>query len=296
MVSMWLTRLRRILYSLALLLVCGAAFILGMLYSRPSSPDWRPLELPVTVSAPAASGETPGAPDLIEEALAARFAGEHGKALQLFDRAAAVEPSPAGLQYQRGLEFFFAGRLSEAEAAARLSVEAGEMEARSYALLVMCAAARSAKGESTDPTQVEEWAAKARTKDPLDSFVHYAMGEYSRAIGQPGQAVEHYRKALQRVSVSDALLMATVKAGLSDLRLNQAVGPEFVIPDLADESIPPEQLYFAAALALLGNDPQTAAAFLQRAREVLPPDVSSALLKDSFFQDYLPAHMLFGPQ
>lgn len=293
---MWLTVLRRILYSLALILACGAALVGGALSARSSARDFRPLELPGSQPAAATGGEAPGAPDLIEEALAARFAGDHAKALQLFDQAAAVDPSPAGLDYQRGLEYLFAGRYSDAEAAARKSLESGEMEARSNALLVMCAAARAANGESTDTPQVEEWAAKARAKDPLDSFVHYAMGEYTRAIGQPRQAVGHYRKALQRVSVSDAVLIATVKAGLSGLRLNQTVDAENFMPDLSDESIPPEQLYFAAARALLSNDPQTADAFLRRAREVLPPDVSTALLQDSFFQDYLPASMLFSPQ
>jgi hypothetical protein len=63
-----------------------------------------------------------------------------------------------------------------------------------------------------------------------------------------------------------------------------------------DPAVPPEGLFFAAAQALLGEDPSTAQAFLDRAEKVIRPEIFSALLKDSFFQDYLPEDKTNDPQ
>lgn len=288
---MWLTVLRRILFSLALLMLCAVSFLTGVFVARSNAPDPRPLELPATPPEQARRAR-----ELVEQALAARFAGKHGEALRLFDEASAADPSMPGLDYQRGLTQFFAGRTAEAEASARVSLEAKEQTANAYALLVLCAAARAAAGETTDPRQVEEWAQSARAKDPLSPFVHYAMGEYTRAIGQPAAAVEHYRKALERVSRADSFLVATVKAGLSGLRLGKETEPEGIADAVTAENVPPESLFFAAGKALMEGDRTKAEAFLGRAREVVQPDIFSALLKDSFFQDYLPEGIPNNPQ
>ena len=291
MVAMWLTVLRRILFSFALLLLCGVAFLAGAFVARSNAPDSRPLELP---QIPAE--QVRRAKQLIEEALAARFEGDNKEALRLFDEATAADPSLKGLDYQRGLTFLFDGDFLSAENAANISLGKSEEEANAYALLVMCAAARAGAGETTDPAQVEEWAGKSRTKDPLGPFVHYAMGEYTRAIGQPRSAVEHYRKALERVSAADSFLVATVKAGLSGLRLRQDTDAKPVMPALDDDNVPPEWLFFAAGEALLQGDKVTAGAFLVRAQKVVRPEIFAALLKDSFFQDYLPEGIPNNPQ
>ena len=291
MVAMWLIVLRRILFSLALLLLCGVAFLAGIFAARSNAPDSRPLELPQTPAE-----QVRRAKQLLEDALAARFEGDNKEALRLFDEAIAADPSLEGIDYQRGLTFLFDGDFISAENAANASLEKGEEESEAYALLVLCAAARAGAGETTDTAQVEEWAGKSRAKDPLGPFVHYAMGEYTRAIGQPRAAVEHYRKALERVSAADSFLVATVKAGLAGLRLRQDTDPKPVMPALDAENVPPEWLFFSAGEALLDGDKATAAAFLARAQKVVRPEIFTALLKDSFFQDYLPEGILNDPQ
>lgn len=288
---MWLRKLRRILFSLALLFLCIVGFAAGWWVSKSNQQTLRPLELP---SIPAEEAKRARA--LVEEALTARFEGRNGKAVELLDEAALADPSLTGLDFQRGLAFFFDGNFDSAEAAAKVSLAKNDGAAGAYALLVMCAAGRAARGETTDPRQVEEWARSARAKDPLAPFVHYAMGEYARAVGQPREAVEHYRRALERVSAADSYLVATVKAGLSGLRLGQDSDPKPVMPSIADENVPPEWLFFAAGQALLDGDPETARVFLERARKVVRPEIFSALLKDSFFQDFLPEGMLTDPQ
>ena len=291
MTSMWLTVLQRILLSLALVLLAGVAFGIGAFVARSNQRDARPLELPTTGAEQARQARV-----LAEEALAARFAGDNEKALGLFDQASAADPQFRGLHLQRGLTQFFAGRFSGAEAAARASLAAKEELADAYALLVLCAASRAAAGEATDKAQIDEWTEKSRGIDPLSSFIHYARGEYARASGEPREAVEYYRKALERVPPTDCFLVSTIKAGLSGLRLRQATDPKPVMPSLDDANVPPEWLFFAAAQALLDGDMPTARAWLLRAKTVVRPEIFSALLKDSFFQDYLPDANFSDPQ
>ncbi len=288
---MWLTILQRILFSLAVLLLCGLAFLGGTLVARSNRPDARPLELPS-----AATRQDNRVKELIEDALAARFAGNHREALKLFDAASAEDPAFEGLDYQRGLTFLFDGDIAAAEEAANVSLGKKEEEANAYALLVMCAAAHAASGETTDSEKVGRWAVNSRAKDPLGPFVHYAMGEYSRAVGQPLAAVDHYRRALERVSATDSYLVATVKAGLSGIRLGQDVDASDFISDSDQRNLPPEQLFFAAAHALRRGDNAEAEAFLARAQKVVQKETFDTLLKDSFFQDYFPEGRLHDPQ
>jgi len=288
---MWLGILRTVLYSLAAIMVCAVAFVAGAVVARQTAKPPRPLELPVTPTE-----QVKRAKELIEEALAARFEGDNAKAIRLFEEAAALDNSLKGLDYQRGLSLLFSGDFPNAEVAANASLAKKEEVANAHALLVMCAAGRARAGETPDPKQVEEWFREARAKDPLASFVHYAMGEYNRAVGQPRAAVENYRKALERVSAADSFLVATVKAGLSKLRLRQASDPKPVMPSITDPVVPPEEHFFAAAQALLDGDPATAQAFLDRAEKVVRPEIFSALLNDSFFQDFLPKDTTTNPQ
>lgn len=289
--SMWLGVLRNILYTMAGLMICGAAFVAGVSVARQTARPALPLET-TEISAE----QVRRAGELVEKALAERFAGGNAKAVELFDEAAAADPSLTGLDYQRGLCFLQSGDFAKAEAAANASLAKDEEFSNAHALLIMCAAGRARAGEKTDPQRVGEWAANARAKDPLGPFVHYAMGEYSRATGQPREAVGHYRKALERVSAADSFLVATVKAGLSKLRLQQDSDDKPVMPWIDQDPVPPEWLFFAAAQALLDGDKPTAQAFLVRAEQVVSPEIFSALLQDSFFKDYLPEGIPNNPQ
>lgn len=288
---MWLQTLQRILFGIAVLLLCGVGFFAGGLVAKSQVGGMRPLELPVT-----SPEDVKRARALAEEALAARFDGDNPRALQLFGDASLADPSFAGMEYQRGLTLLFSGDFAGAEEAAGVSLSRKEAVADSHALLVMCAARRAAAGETTDPAKVADWAEKAKLADPIAPFIHYALGEYARATGHPAEAVEHYRKALDRVSSSDSYLVAGVKAGLSGIRLQQSTGAKFVMPKEKGDSVPPEDLFFAAAQALLDGDKVVAVTCLERARNVVSPEVFSALMKDSFFQDFLPEGSLQDPQ
>lgn len=288
---MWLQTLQRILFGTAVLLLCGVGFFVGGLVAKSQVGNLRPLELPVTSAEDAKRARV-----LAKEALAARFDGDNAKALQLFGDASLADSSFAGMEYQRGLTLLFSGDFAGAEEAAEVSLSRKEAVADSQALLVMCAAGRAAAGETTDPAKVADWAEKAMLADPIAPFIHYALGEYARATGHPAEAVEHYRKALDRVSSSDSCLVIGTKAGLSGVRLQQNTGVKFVMPNENGDSVPPEALFLAAAQALLDGDKVVAVTYLEQARNVVSPEVFSALMKDSFFQDFLPEGSLQDPQ
>jgi hypothetical protein len=90
----------------------------------------------------------------------------------------------------------------------------------------------------------------------------------------------------------DNVLICTVKAGLAGIRLDsRREGAPFRASRVAGV-IPPEQLFFGAADALLRGDTSSARALLEEARQRLPADVYRALLQDTFFQDYIPPGLL----
>jgi tetratricopeptide (TPR) repeat protein len=289
---MWIETLRKLLLALAGLFLAGLAFMAGVYASQKTAP--RPMP---AADAQKGAQQVRVARERVEEALAARFAGDQRKALDLFASAAEADSSLQGLDYQRGLSLLELGETAAAAEAAQRSLSRGEEEANAYALLVLCEAARASTGRpAASPEEVLALADKGRTADPLNPAPYYALAEFFRAVGQPALALGNYQKALERVSKSDSIMVATVKAGLSGIRLQQGVGPDVVVPSLQDKVTPPEWLFFAAADALLKGDKATAQAFLERARGVLPPDLFKALLDDSFFQDYMPDGMVPNPQ
>lgn len=287
---MWLVRLQQILFGLMLMLLGAVGFAAGVWTAKSSVRPARSLSLP---SVP--HEEAQRARKLLEEALTARFDGDNRKALQLLDDAGRADPSLLGLEYQRGLTFLFDGDFSAAEESAKTSLSRKEALADSYALLVMIAAGRAAAGQASDPAQVAEWAEKARQADPLAPFIHYARGEYARAIGQPAEAVGHFHKALERVSPADSYQMATIKTGLSDLRTSPSDGPKIAVLPSGESLPPPEQLVFAAGQALLDGDRTGADALLKRARDAMKPETFSAVSQDSFFQDFLTGDSILPP-
>jgi len=289
---MWIETLRKLLLAFAVLFLAGLAFVAGVFTSQKTAP--RPMPAPDPQKG---AQQVRVARDRVEEALAARFAGDQRKALDLFASAAEADSSLKGLDYQRGLSLLGLGETAAAAEAAQRSLSRGEEEANAYALLVLCEASRASTGRpAASQEEVLALADKGRAADPLNPAPYYALAEFFRAVGQPALALGNYQKALERVSKSDSIIVATVKAGLSGIRLQQGVGPDVVVPSLQDKVIPPEWLFFAAADALLKGDKATAQAFLERARGVLPPDLFKALLDDSFFQDYMPDGMMPDPQ
>lgn len=283
---MWLRILGWCLTALAVATLAGAAFVAGAFAGKKAAAvRATPIEKPAISPA-----RREAARGFLEAALSARFEGRHAEAAEYLQEARRHDPELRGLDYQLALTRFDLRDYDGAETEARRSLAAGDEKSNTHALLAMIALARAedAGRAATAQEAVLENFKIARETDPLNPAPHYVLAEYYRATGNPVLALESYRKALDRVSKSDSFLVAAVKAGLSGLRLGAPLEstPSQGIAE-ADGPVPPEQLFFRAADALLKGDQASAAGFLRQARERVPEPVFKALLQDPLFQDYL---------
>ena len=293
MVAMWLEWLRAVLYGLVVLTLAGIAFVAGSFTAKKIEQP----PLPAVVEQVPAENRT-AAREAVERALAARFSGDHDEALKQLQEARSLDATMRGLQYQIARTYLDLEDDERADAAARRSIELAEETSNAQALRAMILF-EQARAAGTVPQEGPEILARlndSRFSDPLNPMPLYVMGEFYRANGQPELAVDAYRRALERVSKTDSFLVATVKAGLAGLRLNYRDGdPPLKLQEI-NGVLPPEQLFFGAADALLRGDNDLAAGHLREVRTRLPEEVFQALLQDSFFQDYLPADILIDPQ
>jgi len=286
---MWLDVLRSVLYGMVVVMLAGVALVAGIITAKKTE---KPPPLKMVKEVP--PEQRAAARELVEQALAGRLAGNHGVALASLEQARAQDPAMRGLEYQFALTYLDLGQYGPADDAARRSVDRGEEKSNAQAVRgwILLEKARAEGAVAAEGTEILARLEESRATDPLNPMPLYIMGEYYRADGRPGLAVEAYRRALERVSKTDSFLVTTVKAGLAGLRLNyQADHPPLKL-HAVNGVLPPEQLFFGAADALLRGDNGAAAGFLREAKTRMPEEVFASVLQDSFFQDYLEASIL----
>lgn len=291
--GMWLRVLRAVLYGLLVLMLAGIAFVAGVFAARKLEKP----PLPAVVAEVPAE-ERAAARELLEEALAARFRGAHREALARLEEVRRLHAGMRGLDYQFALTHLDLDDYAAADDSARRSVTKNEETSNAQALrgLILLEKSRAAGTAGAAGPEILARLQESRESDPLNPMPLYVMAEFYRADGKPELAVDAYRRALERVSKTDSFLVTTVKAGLAGLRLNYRTGdPPLKLQEI-NGVLPPEQLFFGAADALLRGDQKAAAGYLEEARTRMPEKVFQALLQDSFFQDYLPAGIVSDPQ
>jgi tetratricopeptide (TPR) repeat protein len=281
--------LRSILLGLLVVLLAGTAFVVG----RVTGGGGKAARSGADVVHVSAENRAKSAA-LVESALAERFVGRHREALDHLREARQLDPNLRGVEYQIGLTHLDLGEHDLAVSAAERSIEREEetANARVLAAMAMMRRAPAAAMTAVERAKILEYLGQARSDDPLSPAPPYALGEYYRAVGDPQAAGEAYQRALERTAKMDNVLICTVKAGLAGIRLDsRREGAPFRASRVAGV-IPPEQLFFGAADALLRGDTSSARALLEEARQRLPADVYRALLQDTFFQDYIPPGLL----
>jgi tetratricopeptide (TPR) repeat protein len=291
-VAMWLEVLRAVLYGMVVLLLAVVAFLAGHVVAAKTAKQ--PVVLPEAAAAPE---KRRMARDFVEAALASRFAGRFREALGYLEQARTEDPALRGLDYQFALTHLELGNFDAAETAARRSVEKDEEKGGAQALTGLIALERARAGGAVEAAREEVLRAvqKSRDWDPLSPMPHYVEAEFHRAAGRPEPAVDAYRRALERVSKTDSIIISTVKAGLAGIRLNHEAGSPPLKLQAINGIYPPEQLFFGAADALLHGDRETAGKYLAEVRGRLPASLFDALLQDSFFQDFLPHGIIPDP-
>ena len=290
--GMWLDALRSVLYGMVVVMLAGVALVAGIITAKKTE---KPPPLKIVKEVP--PEQRAAARELVEQALAARLAGNHGEALARLEEVRTQDPGMRGLEYQFALTYLDLGQYGPADDAARRSVDRGEEKSNAQAVRgwILLEKARAEGAVAAEGTEILARLEESRATDPLNPMPLYIMGEYYRADGRPGLAVEAYRRALERVSKTDSFLVTTVKAGLAGLPLNyQADHPPLKL-HAVNGVLPPEQLFFGAADALLRGDNGAAAGFLREAKTRMPEELFASLLQDSFFQDYLEASILEDP-
>ena len=281
------------LYALVVLMLAGIAFVAGVFTAKKTE---RP---PVTVLVEEVPAERrKAARDAVEAALAARFAGRHEVALGHLEEAARQDATLRGLDYQFALTQLDLRNFEAARTAARRSAEKNEEKSNAQALTGLIALESVRDSGAAESVREEVLAAveSSRETDPLNAMPLYVLAEFYRAAGQPDLAVDAYRRAIERVSKTDSIMVTTVKAGLAGLRLNYRPGAAAFKPKDINGIYPPEQLFFGAADALLRGDREQADNYLRQVRRQLPGPLFEALLQDSFFQDFPPGDSLTNPQ
>lgn len=289
---MWLTVLRVVLYGMFILFMAAIAFVGGAWTAKKMARE--PVPLAVDEVSPERQRE---ARDLLEAALTERFFGRHERALENLDNARRRNPVMRGLDYQIGLTHLDLKNHDEALDAARLSADKNEETSNAHALVALVLLESVPPGGSLDGVSGEILAEirLSREADPLNPMPLYVLAEFHRAAGQPERAVEAYQRAIERVSKTDSIMVSTVKAGLSGIRLNHSpTAPPLGLVEVEGVH-PPEQLFFGAADALLRGDRPQAEEYLREAQRRLPEPLFDALLQDSFFQDFLPGGMVDAP-
>jgi tetratricopeptide (TPR) repeat protein len=280
----WLPILRTVLYGMLVLMLAVMAFAGGVFVARRMAKPSEPLPV---VEVPAE--RRTAARGFVEAALAARFAGRSVQALEYLEEARRQDGTMRGLDYQFALTHLELRNFAEARTVAQRSVDKDEETANAHALLGLIAFERALDSGAVESAREEILDAikASRATDPLNPMPFYVLAEFHRAAGEPEAAVEAYRKALERVSKTDGIMVSTVKAGLAGLRLHYEPGSPTLKLQKINGIYPPEQLFFGAADALLRGDRERADDYLRQAKERLPTPLFDALLQDSFFQDYL---------
>ena len=127
--GMWLEVLRSVLYGIVVVLLAGVALVAGIFIAKTTE---KPPPLEIVNEVPAE--QRAAARDLLEQALAARLAGNHREALARMEQARGQDTGMRGLEYQFALTYLDLGEYGLADDAARRSVDRGEEKSNAQAL------------------------------------------------------------------------------------------------------------------------------------------------------------------
>lgn len=274
--------------------LAAAAFALGLAGGwashRPTVPGNAPAP-PKTVADPgdSAARRPPTDPataaraaGLVNQALRAEKGGDVARATDLFTEAGKICPTFPGIHYRLALLCLRNGERNRAQVLLARSLAAGEEVAAVHQL--RSALARLDNQPDLGFTEHED----ATRADPFNARYPYYWAETLRRAGRPQEAREKLEDAVIRAVEPTEESLYRLKLRLVMIGLDQE--DEFATEVLAQTHdaipAPPEWLLTAAALDLKRGDYAGAAAYLTRARQILPPAVAAFLFNDQTFLDH----------
>ena len=188
------------------------------------------------------SAAPPAGGDPYEAGVAARHAGEHGRAVELLTQAAAAEPANADAHLQLGLALMAAGRDAEAEAALRRTLELAPAYEDARIALARIAEGRGDRAgalvelERVSPTHADAASLRARLAGPeapehlwsLDLDGSYSSLDEGRQDWREGTVNVRYQAS--ETTAVGATVEAARRFGETDvygeLRLDQRVSED----------------------------------------------------------------------
>jgi len=224
--------------------------------------------------------------EAIEHALTDLRDGMAAHALSSLRRVRSENPRIPSLDYLLGLAALQAGEIEEAKEAIAMTLAKGERVSDALALRASLEA-RAEGGAGWTPIgdvmpASERSLHEAITADPANPFPYFELATCWRMRGHNARAKEMLESARLRLQPIDAHAAVDVALRLLELQEMQ----DDALPEMPPEAATPAELFAAAYLGFRLGEEQQATAFLQKAKDSLPPDLFTYLSVDPAFVPY----------
>ncbi len=224
--------------------------------------------------------------EAIEHALSDLRGGMAAHALSSLRGVREENPRIPSLDYLLGLAALQAGEIEEAKEAIAMSLAKGERVSDALALRASLEAQAEGGAGWTPIGDVipaaERSLHEAITADPANPFPYFELAMRWRMRGDNARAKEMLKSARLRLQPNDAHAAVDVTLRLLELQEME----DGALPQLSEEPSAPADLFAAAYLGLRVGEDEQAAAFLQKARASLPPELYKYLIADPAFAPY----------
>ena len=271
-----------IIAQFAVLLLMAASFLVGRssVVGNTHPPAGRPQPI-LAEGEKAAANPAAQAAGIIDQAMVAETAGDYNRAAALLNQLKADGAQIAGLDYQLALLAFRSGDYSGAMPLLNHSIAANDFAGSCYGIRGLIESRRTG---SMSGLRDFEAATKA---DPFEAANYFYWGEALRRMGKAQEAITRLKQAIDRATTIGDLNTYRFKVRLTQIELGQE--QEFA-KELEREMEKPrpsiEWVLTAAAKDMHDGNYQAAAAYLDRARQLVDPSVVSGALRDYFFIGY----------
>lgn len=226
---------------------------------------------------------------LLDTAFSAYQEGKYRVAMMDFQKAQDAQPALFGIDYLIAESAIKAGELALAQEAAGHAVSKNEMAGQARIILAIINLSKS-KSSVQEPQQLADPAVSAQNEirqfmasHPDDAKAFGSFGDMLRMTGEYRSAVEILHKGVLRSNPESARELLSAKEQLARLQNEQARSA----PSLSElTAMSAEQALVAALASLQLKQSEEAAVFLERARDLYPPQIFRELMKDTAFDEY----------
>ncbi len=189
------------------------------------------------------------------------------------------------------LLYTFANKLEQRSDAERFIMAATKKSPESAEVNLLLA--RNAQISGSHDTALNAYE-NAHRADPLDPDILFLWGDALRRTGRNQAALEKFQAAMQRSLSHSGVYLTRIKAGLAEMETNPEMATARRKSQKAPDSLSGEQAFLLAAAHLLDSEVESTAAALKSAKERMPREFFTYLMKDPLFLPVLDHPMVAG--